>query len=56
MPEYSGLYRLIEQNSSVKQYYDALPDHVRDQISQQANSIHDESSFLNRVYQLLKTE
>lgn len=56
MPESPGLYRLIEQDPAVKQYYDSLPDHIRDQISQQANQIGDEASFLSCVQQLLRTE
>ncbi len=56
MPENFGLYRLIEQDPAVKQYYDSLPDHIRDQISQQASQIRDEDSFVSCVQQLLKAE
>ncbi len=56
MPEQFGLYYLIEQDPAIKQYYNSLPDHIRDQISQKADRIRDGEAFAACVEQLLNAE
>lgn len=56
MSKHSGLYHLIEQDLSVKEYYNALPDHIRNQVSRQANQIHDKGSLKNYVQQILNQD
>lgn len=56
MSEHSGLYHLMEQDLSVKEYYNALPDHIRNQVSRQANQIHDKGSLKKYVQQILNQD
>lgn len=55
MQDNAGLYSLIEQDPEAKRYYDSLPDHIRDQISQNAAGITSETSLKQTAQQLLQT-
>ena len=56
MQEYPGLYNLIEHETSAKEFYASLPDRIRDQICQQADTIDSETSLKNMAQQFLEQE
>ncbi len=39
MKQYNGLYSLIEQDDAAEEYFDALPEYVKDSICQRADNI-----------------
>lgn len=39
MQKYSDMYDLFQNDKNAKQYFDKLPDYVREQISTRANGV-----------------
>lgn len=39
MQKYSDMYELLQNDLKARQYFDKLPDYVRDQISTRSNGV-----------------
>lgn len=53
-PKYKSMYAMFERNPQAKQYFDALPDYVREQISTRANSVNSYSGLRDYAENLLR--
>lgn len=51
---YNGLYSLIEQNERAKNYFNSLPDYVKDTISERADNICSEEALQDYAENLLR--
>lgn len=51
---YRDLQSLIAQDSNARQYYDSLPDYVRDQIGTRADSVNSIESLQDYAENLLR--
>lgn len=54
MQRYPDLYALIDRSSEAGQYYNSLPDYVRDAIRQRADSVNSLSSLQDYAENLLR--
>lgn len=54
MQKYSDMYELFKSDLNAKQYYDKLPDYVRDQISTRANGVNSFESLKDYAENLLR--
>mgnify|MGYP006917873557 CR=1 FL=1 len=52
--KYDSLFTLVDQNAEARQYFDKLPDYVRDQISQRAQSVNSLDSLQDYAENLLR--
>ncbi len=52
--KYSGLNQLIAQDTQAKEYYNKLPDYVRDQMSQREQNINSLESLKDYAENLLR--
>lgn len=54
MKEYASLYNLIEEDAEAGKYYSALPEYVRDSISQRAGNVNSFASLQDYAENLLR--
>ncbi len=54
MNKYPDLYALIQSDSSAKQYYESLPEYVREQISSKAGGVNSMASLQDYAENLLR--
>lgn len=54
MQRYPDLFTLIDRSSEAGQYYNSLPDYVRDAIRQRADSVNSLSSLQDYAENLLR--
>ncbi len=54
MKKYSDMYELFKSDSSAKQYFDKLPDYVREQISTRAGGVNSFDSLKDYAENLLR--
>jgi len=54
MEKYSDVYSLIRDNSQAAEYYDSLPDYVKDQIGQRADGVNSYESLCHYAEKLLR--
>lgn len=52
--KYPDMYALISHMPEAKQYFDALPDYVRDQISSRAQNVNSLESLKDYAENLLR--
>ena len=51
--QYDGLYSLMEQDDAADEYFDALPEYIKDSICQRADSIRSRSELESYTHILL---
>lgn len=54
VPKYPDLNALIQDDMDAKQFYNKLPDYVKDQINQRAHNINSFSSLKDYAENLLR--
>ena len=54
LKKYPDLYSLIDQEAEADQFYNSLPDYVREMISQRATSVNSFESLQNYADNLLQ--
>ncbi len=54
MPKYPDMYELFKSEPQAKQYFDKLPDYVRDQISTRAGGVNSFESLRDYAENLLR--
>ncbi|MDD3394068.1 MAG: hypothetical protein PHG19_05445 [Anaerotignum sp.] len=54
MQKFSDMYELFHNDTNAKQYFDKLPDYVREQISTRANSVNSFESLKDYAENLLR--
>lgn len=54
MKKYDGLYNLIEKDDGAEEYFDALPEYVKDSICQRAENICSRSDLESYAGNLLR--
>lgn len=54
MQNYNDMYDLFQNDKSAKQYFDKLPDYVREQISTRANGVRSMESLKDYAENLLR--
>lgn len=54
MQKYSNMYELFKRDLKAKQYFDKLPDYVRDQISTRASGVNSLESLKDYAENLLR--
>ena len=54
MKKYSNMYELFESDLKAKQYFDKLPDYVRDQISTRESGVNSLKSLKDYAENLLR--
>ncbi len=54
MQKYYDMYELFQNEKSAKQYFDKLPDYVREQISTRANGVNSFESLKDYAENLLR--
>ena len=54
MPKYPNMYELFKSEPRAKQYFDKLPDYVRDQISTRAGGVNSFESLRDYAENLLR--
>ena len=54
MRKYPDMYELLKSEPEAKQYYDKLPDYVRDQISTRAGGVNSFESLRDYAENLLR--
>ena len=54
MKKYSNMYELFESDLKAKQYFDKLPDYVRDQISTRESGVNSLESLKDYAENLLR--
>lgn len=52
--KYSGLDSLIQQDRQAKQYFESLPDYVRDQIQTRSGNVNSYESLCDYAENLLR--
>lgn len=52
--KYPDMYALLQKEPKAKQYFDALPDYVRDQISTRAQNVNSFASLRDYAENLLR--
>lgn len=52
--KYPNMYALMEQEKQAKEYYNSLPDYVRDQISTRADNVNSFASLQDYAENLLR--
>lgn len=52
--KYDNIQSLIENDSEARKYYSALPDYVKDQMSQRADSVNSFESLIDYAENLLR--
>ena len=52
--KYHDLFTLIQDEEQAKSYFDALPDYVKDQISQRADNVNSFASLQDYAENLLR--
>ena len=50
---YDGLYSLMEQDDAAEEYFDALPEYIKDSICQRAETICSRSELESCAHTLL---
>lgn len=54
MQKYYDMYELFQNENNAKQYFDKLPDYVREQISTRANGVNSFESLKDYAENLLR--
>lgn len=54
MEKYRDMHALLSSSSQAKQYFDSLPDYVRDQISTRAGSVNTFENLRDYAENLLR--
>lgn len=54
--KYSDLFKLMEDDSEAKQYFDKLPDYLQDAISQRANGVNSYESLCHYAEKLTRQD
>ncbi len=54
MRKYPNMYELFQNDPQAKQYFDKLPDYVRDQISTRADGVNSFESLKDYAENLLR--
>lgn len=54
MHKYANMYELFKTEPKAKQYFEKLPDYVRDQISTRADSVNSYESLRDYAENLLR--
>jgi hypothetical protein len=54
MQKYYDMYELFKHDQQAKQYFDKLPDYVRDQISTRADGVNSFASLQDYAENLLR--
>ncbi len=54
MKKYTDIYALFKEEPTAKQFFDQLPDYVRDQINTRANGVNSFESLKNYADNLLR--
>ena len=54
MQKYSDMYEMFKSNLNAKQYFDKLPDYVRDQISTRSGNVNSFESLKDYAENLLR--
>jgi len=54
MKKYRDMYELFQDNSEAKQYFNELPDYVRDQISTRSGNVNSYASLRDYAENLLR--
>ncbi len=54
MKKYRDMYELFKSDSQAKEYFDKLPDYVRDQISTRADGVNSFASLQDYAENLLR--
>ncbi len=54
--KYPDLFRLMEDDSEAKQYFDKLPDYLQDAISQRANGVNSYESLCHYAEKLTRQD
>ncbi|MCQ4937385.1 hypothetical protein [Anaerotignum propionicum] len=54
MQKYSDMYDLFQNDKNAKQYFDKLPDYVREQISTRANGVRTMENLKDYAENLLR--
>lgn len=54
MKKYSDMYDLFQNDKNAKQYFDKLPDYVREQISTRANGVRTMENLKDYAENLLR--
>jgi hypothetical protein len=54
MQKYADMYELFKSDNKAKQYFDKLPDYVRDQISTRAGGVNSFESLKDYAENLLR--
>ncbi|WP_312071516.1 hypothetical protein [Anaerotignum propionicum] len=54
MQKYNDMYDLFQNDKNAKQYFDKLPDYVREQISTRANGVRSMENLQDYAENLLR--
>jgi hypothetical protein len=54
MKKYPSMYELLDDSGEAREYFDGLPDYVRDQISQRAQNVNSFESMRDYAENLLR--
>lgn len=54
--KYDGLYELIKEDNSAKEYYDSLPDYVKQSIAAREQNINSFESLRDYAQNLMRNE
>lgn len=55
-PKYSGLYELIENDNEASDYFDNLPDYVRESVYEREQNINSFDSLRDYAANLMRNE